>query len=397
MTLKTYEAPTMAEAITQVKRDLGRDAVIVRTRRFRKGKLLGLIGGQRTWQVTAGPHEAAMPPPAAGRYAADEALRRMGTRRPMATDPAAALSAGQDRLGAPGPLTDDVTRIRDMVEALLAMHAGQGADDLPAGLRALRRQLTRQEVAETVADGLIGELRLRLTGEQLADDGCAAARVAELIAGRIATDPAVPPPDGQAARVLAFIGPTGVGKTTTIAKLAANLKLRESRRVGLITIDTYRIAAVDQLRTYAQIIEVPLEVVLTPQELQQAVAKMAGLDVVLIDTAGRSQRDQLRLNQLAAFLAAIACDQVHLVLSATATRTCLNNALERFMPLGANRIVMTKLDEAVTFGALLNVASAVEAPMSFVTCGQDVPDDIAPADPRRLAAYVLGEDARVAG
>ena len=113
---------------------------------------------------------------------------------------------------------------------------------------------------------------------------------------------------------MALVGPTGVGKTTTIAKLAANFRLREKRRVGLITVDTYRIAAVEQLRTYADIIDLPMEIVSTPREMHQAVARMADLDLILMDTAGRSPRDEVKIQELKSMLAEAEPDEVHLVL-----------------------------------------------------------------------------------
>jgi flagellar biosynthesis protein FlhF len=159
--------------------------------------------------------------------------------------------------------------------------------------------------------------------------------------------------------------------------------------VGLVTLDTYRIAAVEQLRTYAEIIEVPLRTVLSAGELHQAVHGMRDVDVVLIDTAGRSQNDQPRLNELRTMIAAAGADEVHLLISATANRRCARNVLDRFGSLGATKIVLTKLDEAETYGTILSFSAEPEAPLSFVTTGQDVPDDIEPADPWQLAQRVL--------
>jgi flagellar biosynthesis protein FlhF len=200
-------------------------------------------------------------------------------------------------------------------------------------------------------------------------------------------------------RAICLIGPTGVGKTTTIAKLAAAFKLRQKQRVGLITIDTYRIAAVDQLRTYANIIGVPLKVVLTPAELASAMREMAesGCDSILIDTAGRSHADQLKLNELSQFIAAAGAagpTEVHLVLSSTTTQESMEAALEKFSAVktgGVDQIIFTKLDEAVSFGVLLNVARTASRALSYLTTGQDVPDNIEVGQPRRLARLILGE------
>jgi flagellar biosynthesis protein FlhF len=190
-------------------------------------------------------------------------------------------------------------------------------------------------------------------------------------------------------RLVALVGPTGVGKTTTIAKLAANFRLREHRRVGLITVDTYRIAAVEQVRTYAQIIDLPMEVVSTPQEMQQAVARLADLDLILMDTAGRSPRDEMKIHDLQSLLAEAQPDEVHLVLSCTSSATALARSSECFAEIGANRLILTKLDEAQGLGNLLPLFRASRLPLSYVTHGQNVPDDIEIANSARLAQQIL--------
>ena len=153
--------------------------------------------------------------------------------------------------------------------------------------------------------------------------------------------------------MVALVGPTGVGKTTTIAKLAANYRLREKRRVGLITVDTYRVAAVEQLRTYADIIDLPMEVVATPREMREAVARMNHLDLVLMDTAGRSPRDEVKIQELKSMLAEAEPDEVHLVLSSTAGAKSLISTAERFADVGTTALLLTKLDEAHSLGHLV--------------------------------------------
>src|SRR5690606_6121989 len=186
-------------------------------------------------------------------------------------------------------------------------------------------------------------------------------------------------------QIVALIGPTGVGKTTTVAKLAANLKLRENQKVGLITIDTYRIAAIDQLKKYAEIINAPLSVVSHPAEIKDAIARMADHDFILIDTAGRSPRDAVKLKELRAFLEAAAPDEVHLVLSTVCGLDSLKLALERFSGVRADRLIFTKLDEAAEVGVVLNVVAETKLPLSYLTHGQDVPNDIDVAAAGRMA------------
>jgi flagellar biosynthesis protein FlhF len=283
-----------------------------------------------------------------------------------------------------------------MVESLLQRSAGTGGGrvDMPAQLGVLYRQLIEQQVSDEIALRVVDDVRAELGAEQLGNAGL----VRERLMGKLeAMLPAnlgggvARPTVGAGCRTICLIGPTGVGKTTTIAKLAAAFKLRQRQKVGLITIDTYRIAAVDQLRTYANIIGVPLKVVLTPAELVAAMKEMADCDTILIDTAGRSPTDQMKLNELAGFIAAAKPTEVHLVLSSTTHQENMEAALESFGKVRVDQIIFTKLDEAVSFGVLLNVARKASRALSYLTTGQDVPDNIEVGQPRRLAKLILGE------
>lgn len=180
-------------------------------------------------------------------------------------------------------------------------------------------------------------------------------------------------------KIVALVGPTGVGKTTTIAKLASNFRLRDNLRLGLITVDTYRIAAVEQLRTYAEIIDLPMKVVTTPDEMPQAVAELADMDLILIDTAGRSPQDELRIQELKTFLDRIPVDETHLVLSATTSQRNLRLTVETFNVIQPQAAVLTKLDEAPERGAIVTLSAQLGLPVSYFTTGQNVPQDIEPA------------------
>ena len=273
--------------------------------------------------------------------------------------------------------------------------------------------LIKQEVAEELANKVLRDARGLLpaadpdtAGDADADaDGTEASdgtpataahrrAMIEAIAKRIpideSADELAPTEDGRP-RVIALVGPTGVGKTTTVAKLAAMYKLKRNKRVGLITMDTYRIAAVDQLKTYAGIIGVPLHVASTPEEVREAMAACRDCEVVLIDTAGRSPSDARRLEQTATLLAAAEPHETHLVLSATCSQAAMMRVVERFDRLASERIIVTKLDEAETFGVLLNVPQLAGKRLSFVTTGQEVPHQIEVGRSERLAALVLGE------
>ncbi len=207
--------------------------------------------------------------------------------------------------------------------------------------------------------------------------------------------PVAPPiqPVAGTRRVVALVGPTGVGKTTTVAKLAANFKLAHGVRVGLITVDTYRIAAVEQLKTYAEIIDLPLAVVNDPAEMPRALDELGAVDLVFIDTAGpqpaRRGQDP-RAGRVPA--ARHGPDEVHLVLSAVAGQRSLRAAVERFAMVQVDRLILTKLDEADSLGGVLAVLGLSSRPVSYLTTGQAVPDDIEPADRKRLARLILRQE-----
>lgn len=192
--------------------------------------------------------------------------------------------------------------------------------------------------------------------------------------------------------VVAVVGPTGVGKTTTLSKLAANLKITQGSRVGFITIDTYRLGATEQLKTLASILDVPVRVVMNPGEIRSAIREMGNLDVVFVDTAGRSQNDRMRMNELKAFLDAATPDETHLVVTATTHPAHLMSILDHFGSMAIDRLILTKLDEAATFGPVLDIVMKAGRPLSYVTVGQDIPDDIELASGERLARLLLGAD-----
>ena len=187
-------------------------------------------------------------------------------------------------------------------------------------------------------------------------------------------------------------GPTGVGKTTTIAKLAANFRLRDGVKMGLVTVDTYRIAAVEQLRTYAEIIDLPMKVVTNSLEMRRALDELVGMDLVLIDTAGRSPRDELQIQELKRLLAEADVDEVHLVLNMTASLRSLKTTAEKFAAANTTSVIVTKLDEAACLGTLLSLSRNIDLPISYMTTGQNVPADIEPAAASRIARLVLGEE-----
>ncbi|MBO9599782.1 MAG: flagellar biosynthesis protein FlhF [Cohnella sp.] len=193
------------------------------------------------------------------------------------------------------------------------------------------------------------------------------------------------------ARIVHFVGPTGVGKTTTIAKLAAEQAINYRRQVGFITADTYRIAAVDQLRTYADILNVPLEVVFSPGELTRAYKKLDDRDLVFMDTAGRNYRNELFVSEVNSLLSPGEESETILVLSMTHKYGDMRTVASQFAKYGVDQLLLTKFDETDTFGSVLNLIKEFSFHISYITCGQTVPDDIRAYDPEELVRRLLGE------
>jgi flagellar biosynthesis protein FlhF len=186
-----------------------------------------------------------------------------------------------------------------------------------------------------------------------------------------------------------FVGPTGVGKTTTIAKLAAISALWERRKVLLLTADTYRIAAVEQLRTYAKILGVPMEVIFEPETIDEVLTKHQDTDLVLLDTAGRSQKDTKRVDELSSLYGAFRPDAVHLLIAANMKYRDMLEVVRKTGVVPVTSFLFTKIDETSTYGALLDIVEDFDRPVSFLTTGQNVPNDIEVASGVRFADLLL--------
>jgi flagellar biosynthesis protein FlhF len=369
----------MKEALARVRRDLGGDAVILSAHEIRRRRLFGL-GRQAVVEVTASD-----------------------------TMPLAATTPNKDRSGSKGATEstsasaspsfvhttfgEELGRLHAMVVTLSRRgHIDHLLPDLPAPLVPTYSQLIEADVPEALTRQLVRHVALGLEPDQLANPESIRAALCEAVAQCIPVAPPIQAFAGQR-RVVALVGPTGVGKTTTVAKLAANYKLSHGMRVGLITVDTYRIAAVEQLKTYAEIIDLPLAVVNDPSEIPRGLDELGAVDLVFIDTAGRSPRDEVKIRELAEFLAKARPDEVHLVLSAVTGQRSLQAAIERFAAVPVDRLILTKLDEADSLGGVLAALGLSSRPLSYLTTGQSVPDDIEPANRNRLARLILKQEA----
>jgi flagellar biosynthesis protein FlhF len=515
MQIKEFEAFSLKECLQQVRGELGPDAVILETRKTRKGGLLGLgardaicvvaatgisvndnpprerteprrepraearteSGPQRS-QAAAPSAQAAPAPRPAAHAAAYASAAQSSASAPSASQPAARPTAeeraaqivaavaarnafaGSAQTPAPSrPATSSVVmerepalREKQEVEPLQSRAIKQPArpaaasepaapmavgdrdrlqtleqymNEIKASLAALQRE-NREGQARTVSavvsavgrNGVIDEsecpfpdLRDRLIGagvdrdlaeellcslpemnawDQEAQLPLAESALRDLIAHRVASAGGIKLIPGKL-KAVALVGPTGVGKTTTIAKLAAYFSLVEGKRVGLLTVDTYRIAAVEQLKTYGHIIDIPIAVAYSQAEILPAVQKFRDYDLLLIDTAGRSHKNLMQVGELRSLLEQAKCE-VHLVLSAQMKEKDMLEAAERFATAHVERLIFSKLDETSSYGTLLNVADQAGIPLSYLTTGQKVPEDIEVAEGGRLASLLLHSD-----
>ncbi|MBA3482797.1 MAG: flagellar biosynthesis protein FlhF [Pirellulales bacterium] len=389
MTIHTFRAKTMPQALDLVRRELGPEAMVLHTRELNTGLVSRMLRG-RAYEIAATPTAAA--PRNAHRDLAHPPENPHSSfsiqHSPVIPHSPFAIPHPSP---SPQPPAPNVQEFASLVQQLRTRPPEKPNHEIPPALFDLYTDLIEADLDEEVARDLLDQLR-RDSSLQVRDARAARSRLAHIVQSELEVSGPIRAITG-AGRVVALIGPTGVGKTTTIAKLAANYRLKENRRVGLITVDTYRIAAVEQLRTYAEIIDLPMEVVSTPREMREAVQKMRDFDLVLMDTAGRSPRDEVRIRELRAMLTEAEPDEVHLVLSAAASARSLTAAAEKFGAVGVTALVITKLDEATGLGNLLTLSRTARLPFSYLTDGQNVPDDIAVADPRPLANMILNLDA----
>ena len=202
-----------------------------------------------------------------------------------------------------------------------------------------------------------------------------------------------PPKSGGSVRIIPLIGPTGVGKTTTLAKIAAQYALNDLGKVALITADTYRIAAADQLAKYAEILGLPLSVVYTPEEMKEALRTYKDYDFVFVDTAGRSPHHETHMEELGEILKLLGNSQVLLLVSCTTNYSDMLDIVERFSLTSIEGLVFTKLDEVEKYGNMLNLVHHVNLPVMYLTTGQGVPEDIELADPERIVELIWCSDA----
>jgi flagellar biosynthesis protein FlhF len=416
MNVKTFRSSTIKDALSQVREQLGPDAVILETRQNNDGRrpVVEILAGD---DAALGGEAKPLFAPTATAYGAAAYAKSQTQAGPIASEPSAKTTGSIPMTPNDFGVNDELRALRreirrvaevhradedpvdralatfgrqferglsestDLLRALLAetrAQSGMGMDPAQARVYSL---LTYNGVEDVLAEDMVrgltaGEKSRALRGE-LAEQLLARITIRQPLACR------------RGKRIAAFFGPTGVGKTTTIAKVAADAAIRYGRKVGLVTLDTYRIAAVEQLAAYADIMEIPLKVASDRPALERSLRELKGCDLVLIDTAGRNPKDEDAIRQVTDLMTdAGVVDRLLCVAAGTSPRT-LAEVIRAFEPTGFEELVITKMDECVGHGSMLNAHLRTGRPLTYYTTGQRVPEDIEPASAERLIRLVL--------
>lgn len=442
MRVKRYVVDSMPDALQKIRTDLGKDAVILNTKEFRSGGFMGFFskkkieviaatdgvqpsgaGGGRPAAASKAPSASVAPssappvqaPQAQGmpsaparavaaaysnqredklvfpevpdvlpKESASAAAPKPPAPRPPASSPPSAPPAGTPK---EDMLLEEIKQMKEMMTKLSRQSAGMPVVD-PV-IEQLYARLGDQELAPGIIDRMMERLteEAEAAGEAISEQFALQSvrrQLEELMAAGKGGKPIA-----ADTRIAHFVGPTGVGKTTTIAKLAAEQVLKYQRKVGFITSDTYRIAAVEQLRTYATILNVPLEVVFSPLDLAKAFEQLKDRDLIFMDTAGRNFRNEMYVSELNALLQARGQSETYLVLSLTTKYKDMKAITSNFSKFKLDKVLFTKLDETDSYGAIINLIHEFGLQPSYVANGQSVPDDIEELDEQHIIELML--------
>lgn len=404
MKIKKYLGKSFQEAFEKMKAELGDEAIILNSRTARQSGVLDFFTSGQLYEITAAvDHTDARPPspqvPSSGKKKAKNpsvgyAPPPGQSRPPGNGDPARPAPAREqlrsDSLHQASQLSELKDEIKDIKKVL-----NQVADflkysrmpALPEAFKNILKQLVDNEVHEDLAKAVVQTVYSHTNAADYSSSKVVRQNLFNLLSRMIKIASPLET-TRRAPYVVTLIGPTGVGKTTTVAKIAANAKLHHNKRVALISADTYRIAAIEQLQTFANIASIPMSVAYSPEDMREAIYKYRNEDLILIDTVGRSQKNNQHLKELQKFIDAANPDEVHLVLSLTSSLRTLLDIVKRFGIMKPNRFIFSKLDESSNAGNILNVLYKHQLPVSYLTTGQTVPNDILPAQKETIVQLI---------
>ena len=384
MKVKKYVVKDVREAMRMIKEELGDDAVILNTRKIKKGGFLGL-GAKTYFEVTAVVEDEDRKkkkverPKTVSRediYKLQEILMRNRASRQMQSQPSG-LTPSPVVSPPPGSVEEELMKIKDMISELKSMVVS-GKNEIPPGIRTVVSGMRRQEIDNDVITKVMEYLRITY-GDVDPEAKEFKYKLAEYLVPFIKTE------DVNLSGKILFVGPTGVGKTTTLAKIAAKLKLEMKKSVAILTFDTYRIAAADQLKTYASIMDIPIRVAYTPQEAGMALNAMIDYETILMDTAGRSQKNDIQMGELKVIVDMVKPDKIFLVLGMNYRLLDVKDIIRKFKMVNPTHVILTKMDETSSYGHFINVPLHSDLPIVYVTNGQRVPEDIFEANSVELS------------
>ncbi|MFC4557134.1 flagellar biosynthesis protein FlhF [Virgibacillus kekensis] len=364
MKVKKFVAPTMPEAMNRIRKELGSEAVILNSKEIYQGGFLGMFK-KRNIEVIAALDPQPGPPPA--------------KQEPVKTQVPAKNPGNDDNQH----ILNEIRQLKQVVE----LQSKQNPTGYSADFQVMYNYLTSQEVDEGLARDLIDSISEDRDSPK--PEGNLLAGVKNELKKRLAELPFQGVTYDK--QILQFVGPTGVGKTTTIAKVAAESMLKDNKKVAFITADTYRIAAIEQLKTYSKILDVPLEVAYSIEDYKSAVKKFESYDLILVDTAGRNFRDERYIKELQESISFHNDIETYLVLSLTAKPKDILDIYEQFQHLDIREVIFTKTDETTQYGSILNITLLKNVGVAYMTNGQDVPDDIIHPSPEIITDYIVGE------
>lgn len=415
MIVKKYTGSNETEAVMKAKEELGPSAVVLNVRSMKQRGLAKLFKKDYV-EITAALEEKDFEQNVNSKKPSfnkvhEEALQRQGSRIDLRTDeesgvgtaaPAHAFPA-QDRQSE--TIERKLDSLHDMLRnqivkeeeapkegAPVSENAGSENTANYKSLRLIYNKLIENEVDEKYANAIINDIESSMKKESNLDSILAS--VYQKIILKLGEPNEIE--DNDRRKVVFFIGPTGVGKTTTIAKLASDFKLARNCRVAMVTADTYRIAAVEQLNTYASILDVPVSVIYSPSEINEALEELSDFRMIFIDTAGRSHKNEEQRGEVVEMIENVRKSGgnvdvlIFLVLSVTTKYKDIMSICDAYRELEGYRLLFTKLDETNSLGNILNIRLYTGAPLSYTTYGQNVPDDIERADVQKLAKSLLG-------
>ncbi|MCM3713212.1 flagellar biosynthesis protein FlhF [Alkalihalobacillus oceani] len=379
MKVKKYIAATMPEAMKRIRGELGDEAVILHSKEVKTGGVFGLFAKKQLEVVAA-------VDPGPTRVRKETLIRPAASPSPS---PAARTKpAEQERL------LKEMNQLKAMIGELATKEKTIISEnhEYPQPFQAIEDQLKKQGVSKPIRLQLLKHV-LKEWYEQPEAERPGQDIEKELV--RYLEQELADVPFGGfsfSKKMINIVGPTGVGKTTTIAKLAAHLLLKKQKKIALITTDTYRIAAIEQIKTYAKILNIPLEVAYSIDDFSRAVAQFEQYDYILVDSAGRNFRNPLYIEELAKVIDFEQQAETFLVLSLTAKYEDMNEIIRQFSLLEIEKVILTKQDETASLGALLNIPLEHGKGIAYITNGQNVPDDIMEATVPYVIRAVLEVD-----